>query len=111
VFGDRDGVGAGSVHHGDTVAGGGFELDVVHANTSAADHAQLPGVLEQSGIDENCRADDQGISVFELFDELFFFCDLVGSYNVPAGVLAKEIDGGGSDFFSDNNFQDARPLR
>ncbi len=40
-LGGGDGVPAGSVHHHDTPLGGGFDIDIVHAHSGAADHFQF----------------------------------------------------------------------
>jgi len=47
VLGDAGGVAAGGIHHQDAAARGGVEVDIIHAHSGAADHAQPRRLLEQ----------------------------------------------------------------
>ena len=51
VFGGGDGIAPRGVHHHDPFAGGGLDIDVVHADAGAADHLEAVGVLEDLGWD------------------------------------------------------------
>ena len=55
VFGHGHRIGARRIHDSDTLAGGCLEIDVVHPDPGATNHAQLIGVLEQGRIHLNCR--------------------------------------------------------
>ena len=70
VFGHGDGIGAGSVHHRDALAGGGIKVDVVDANARASDHPQLVGMFEKLGIDLHRRADDERVRRLQLRRQL-----------------------------------------
>ncbi len=66
MFCHGDGIGAGSIHHRDTLAGSGVKVDIVDANARAPDHAQLVGMFEKLGIDLHCRANDEPVRRFQL---------------------------------------------
>ena len=100
-LGDGDGVSAGGVHDDNAVAGSGVGVDVVHADAGAADDAELGRVLEQRGVDLNGGADDQGVGVPELVCQGAL--DFVGGDDLPAGFLLQNGEGGGRDFFGENN--------
>ena len=61
----RDGVLGGghtvalrAVHHDDAAAGGGIEIDVVHADAGAADHAERGGLIDHFARDAGGAADN-----------------------------------------------------
>jgi hypothetical protein len=47
MFGGGDGVAVRRVHHHHAARGGGFQIDIVHADAGAADHFQVGGDVEQ----------------------------------------------------------------
>ena len=49
MLGGRNGISAGRVEHDDAAARGRLNIDIVHADTGAADHAQ-----SRSGIQNFC---------------------------------------------------------
>lgn len=73
MFGGGNGVAARGVHDDDAVFGGGFDIDVIDANASAADGFQVFGGFEDFGGDFGLAADDEGGNALEGFDELIFF--------------------------------------
>jgi len=77
--------------------GGGIGVDVVHAYSGATDDAEFGGGLEELGISLNGGADYEGFGVSEFGSETAF--DLVGGYDLPAGFLLEDGEGGGRDFF------------
>ena len=102
-FGDGDGVGAGGVHDDDAAMGGGVDVDVVDAYAGAADDAEFGGGLEQLGVDLDGGADDEGVGVGEFGGEAVL--DLIVGYDLPAGLLLEDGEGGGRDFFGENDLQ------
>ena len=100
-FGDGDGVGAGGVHDDNALAGGSGGVDVIHADAGAADEAEGGSVLEERGVDLDGGANDQGVGVAQLLGEGAF--DLIGGDDLPAGLLLEHREGGGGDFFGENN--------
>ena len=92
MFGHGDGIGAGRVHHGDAFAGGGIEIDVVHAHAGAPDDPQFAGVFQQVGIHLHRGANDERVGRLQLRRQLAL--DLVGRDDGPAR-LAQQVDGRG----------------
>jgi hypothetical protein len=70
VLGHGDGIGAGSIHHGDALAGGGIEIDVVDTDPGPSDHPQLAGMFQKRGVNLHRRADDQRVGRLQLLREL-----------------------------------------
>ena len=58
-------------------------------------------MLQQSGVDLNGGADDEGVGVGEFVGEGAL--DLVGGDDLPAGFGLEDGKGGGRDFFSEND--------
>ena len=70
VLGHGNGIGAGSVHHRDAFAGGGIQVNVVHAHAGAPDDPQLVGMLQELGVHLHRRADDERIGRLQLGGQL-----------------------------------------
>ena len=66
VFGHRHGVRPGRIHHRNTLTGGGFELDIVHADARPPNHAQFARLGQQAGIHLHRRPHDQRIRGLQL---------------------------------------------
>ena len=66
VLGNRYGICARRVHYCNAVAGGGVQVNVIHANSGAPDHAQLGGVLKQLGVHVHRRTHYQRIRIRQL---------------------------------------------
>jgi hypothetical protein len=81
--------------------GGGVGVDVVHPYASAADDAEPGGGLEELGVGLDGGADDEGVGVGEFGGEAVF--NLVRRDYVPAGFLLEYGEGGGRDFFGEND--------
>jgi len=62
-FAGRDGVSAGGVHHQDAAAGGGLEVNVVHARPGPSDDLEALGALEEFGRDLCAATHYQGVGV------------------------------------------------
>jgi len=101
-LGDGDGIGAGSVHDDDAAAGGGFGIDVVDTDAGAADDAETGAGGHEGIVDLDCGADDEGIGVGEGGGKVF---DLVVGEDLPAGFGLEDSEGGGRDFFREDDFQ------
>ena len=56
VFGNGNGIAAGSIHHHDAALGGCIEVNVVDAYARAPDDAQLGGLVHHGRINKCCRA-------------------------------------------------------
>ena len=56
-----NGIGAWRVHDRYALAGGGVQIDVVHAHPGAANHPQFAGMFEQCGVHLHRRSHDQRI--------------------------------------------------
>ncbi len=108
-LGDGDGIGAGCVHDDDALAGSGIGVDVVDAHTGATDDAEFGGRLEQLGVSLHSGADDECVGVGELCGKAVL--DLVGRDYVPAGLLLEDGEGGGRDFFSEDDLHSYQNLR
>ena len=61
VLGGADGVGAGRIHDGHTPAGGGVDIDVVHARPCASDHSQVRRLGQQLRRHARFAPHDQGV--------------------------------------------------
>ena len=86
-FSDGHGIGAGSVHDRDALAGGGFEIDVIDAHARPANHAQLGRMLQQSAVDLHGGTHNQRVGGFEVRRQLAF--NLIGSDQRPARLLQQ----------------------
>jgi hypothetical protein len=83
--------------------GGGVCVDVVYAYSGAADDAKFGGGLEELGVSLDGGADDESVGVGEFGGETVF--DLVWGDDLPAGFLLEDGEGGGRDFFGENDLQ------
>ncbi len=101
-LGDGDGVGARGVHDHDAVAGSGIGVDVIDADTGAADDSELRCVLQQGGVGLNRGSHNQGIGVRQLLSQRAV--DLVGGDDLPTRFLLQDVKGRSRDFLSENNF-------
>ena len=90
VLGHGDGIGAGSVHDRDALAGSGIQIDVVDAHAGAPDHPQLAGMFQQVGVHLHRRANDQRVRRLQLRRQ--FALHLIGRDDRPAR-LAQQVDG------------------
>ncbi len=72
VFGGRDGVAVGRVHHDDAPARRGLDVHVVHAHAGAADHAQVGGGFEHFGGDFGLAAHDERGVAGDFCDQFAF---------------------------------------
>ncbi len=86
--GHGNGIGAGSVHHGDAFAGGGIEVDVVDAHAGAPDHPQLSSVFQKRFVNLDRRTNDQRVRRLQLVRKLAL--DLFRS-NYGPSRLAQQI--------------------
>ena len=94
VFGGGDGVGVGGVHDQDAGFGGGFDIDIVHADTGAGDGLKLAGIGEFVFFDLDAGADDHAVVLPQDFGEfagLPFFLD--GEFDVRLGFEDGETLG------------------
>ena len=70
VLGGGNGVSGRGVHHDDSVVGGGIAVDVVHADSGAADGFEVLRGGEDFGSDLGFRADDKAVVVADDFQKL-----------------------------------------
>ena len=56
VFGGGDGIAERRIHHDDALSGGGGNVNVINANTGAANHLQVGGIGENFVRDFGGRA-------------------------------------------------------
>ena len=70
VLGHGDGIGAGSVHHRNALAGGGIQIDVIDAHAGAPDDPQLTGMFQQIGVHLHRRANDERVGRLQLRRQL-----------------------------------------
>ncbi len=61
VFGDRDRIAPGRVHHHDTALGSGVEIDVVDTHAGASDDAQLGSLRHHGRVNKRRRAHQDGV--------------------------------------------------
>ena len=109
-LGHGDGVGSGRVHHHDAAPRGLRCVDVVHAHARAPDDAQLRSGLQQLGVRLHRGAHNQRIGVSQLGGQAARG-NLVGGHDVPAGFFLQDGEGGGRDFFCENDLQDSSRAR
>ena len=81
--------------------GSGGGVDVVHADTGTTYQAEFGSGLQQLGVDLDSRADDERVGVRQLGGEAVF--NLVGGNDLPAGLLLKDGEGGGRNFFGEDD--------
>ena len=75
-----------------------------YAYSGASDDTRsLGGGLEELGVGLDGGADDEGVGIGEFGGEPVL--DLVGRDYVPAGLLLEDGEGGGRDFFCENDLQ------
>ena len=101
LLGHRDRVGAGRVHDRDALASGGFDLNVVDADSRASDHSQFVGMFEQSRVDLHRRANNECVSGFQLGGE--FAVQLIRGDDCPVRLF-EQLHCRGRDFFRNHNF-------
>ena len=102
VLGRGDGVAVRRVHHHDAAGGGGFDVDIVHADAGAADDFQVGGGVEQFLGDFGGGADGEAVIVADDGaqvggGEAGFQIDL-------DAAVAEDVDGGGGEFVADQDF-------
>ena len=85
MFGDGDGIAAGSVHDEHTGGGGGVKIDVIDADASAADDAELGRLRENVRVDFDGAAHEQSVAITEMGGVAFWIRD----DDVPAGLCAQ----------------------
>ena len=66
VFSDTDSIAAGSAHDQDAATRSFIQIDVVHADAGAANHAQAGSFFEEFGGDFGGAAHDESVSVGDL---------------------------------------------
>ena len=99
VLGHRDGVAARRVHHQHAGLGGGFEIDVVHADPRAPDHAQLGRLLQHGLGDLHGGAHQQRVGVRQVL-RVFL---RIRNNHVPAGLGLKQLDPGRREGLGDQD--------
>jgi len=70
VLGGRDDIRLRRIHHHHPTPCRGLDVDVVEADTCAADHDQIVRRLEHLGRDLSCGADDQRVSADDVGQQL-----------------------------------------
>ena len=100
-LGYGDGVGARGVHHHDALVGGGIGVDVVDADSGAANNPKLGGVREEGGVGLHSGADDECVGIGEFGSESVL--DLVGRDDLPARLFLEDGERGGGDFFGEDD--------
>ena len=70
LFSDSDCVRSRRIHHRNTRAGSGFQVDIVHADPGTPNDPQFLGVLQQIAIHLHGRTDDQRIRGLQLRREI-----------------------------------------
>ena len=101
LLGGADGVAAGRVHDDDALAGGGGDVDVVHADAGAGDGPELAGVFEQVGGDRGAAADDDAVGGLEGGLE-FGALETLALVEFKAG-LAQQVEAGGFQLVADED--------
>ena len=80
-----DGIGSRCIHYRDAFVSGRFQINVVHADSGAADHAQLFRMLEKLGVCLYRRTNDQRIRRLQMFLQLPV--ELIRRKDGPARLL------------------------
>ena len=87
MFGGGEGVGVGGVHDQHAGLGGGFGVDVVHADAGAGDGLELTGIGQFSGLDFDARANNHAIEIADDFGQFAGFPLLLdGQFHVWLGL-------------------------
>ena len=90
-LGDRDGVGAGRVHHHDPSARRRIGVDVVHADAGASDHPQLGSRLQQCFIHLDGGTNHQRIGIGQFRGQPVL--DLIVGHDLPTGLALQTQPG------------------
>ena len=104
MFRHRYSIGAGRVHDRNPGFGGGIQINVVHAHSGAANHAQPARIAQHRGIHINRRTDDQRVSVRQRSGQIAV--KLFVRDDHPARLVLEHLHRIRGDFFCNNNFHD-----
>ena len=103
MLGHAHGVSAGRAHHQHAALRGCFQINIVHADASAAHRAQLRGPGEQMLGDFRRAAHDQCIGIGNFrFERLF-----CGQDGRPAVLLLQQFHASLTDLVRDDDFHSA----
>lgn len=100
MFRRGDRVAAGGVHDDDTVFGGGLDIDVVDADSGAADDLEVLGGLEDLGGDLGLAADDQAVELGDDLDQ-FILLEARLDDHLNNTALGKGFDSTAGDGIGD----------
>src|ERR1700688_4732139 len=102
VLRDADGVSAGRAHDQDAAAGGFLQVDVVYADSGAADHAEAGGFFQELRRYLRRAANHQSIGVGDFRMQRIFR----GQDNVPSRA-AQQLHSAVTDFVCNDYFHRA----
>jgi hypothetical protein len=95
MFGGRDRIAEGRVHHDDALGGRGRNLDIVDADAGAADHLQLLGLLDDLGGRLGRGADRKAVIIADDLGELVLVLAEIGLEIDLDAAIPKDLHGGG----------------
>jgi hypothetical protein len=99
MFRDGDGVAPGRIHNQDARACRRIQINVIHADARAADHAQPGRFLQQFASDLHRAPYHQRIAIGDML-QIFLG---TGNNYIPAGLGAEQLDSGSSYRLSDQD--------
>ena len=104
VLGGGDRIAERGVHHDDALGSGRRDIDIVDADTGAADHLQPLGALEELGRDLGRRTDGEAVETVDHFGELVLVgTELRLEHGLDAAIL-EDLDGGVGEGVGDEHF-------
>ena len=98
MLGCRDRIAERRVHHDDTAAGRSGNIDIVDADTSAANDLEVLGGSNQFFGDFGCRADGKTIVLADHFEQFFFVLAKVRQVVDLDTVILEYLHGGRRKF-------------
>jgi hypothetical protein len=103
VFGDADAVGSWCVNDENATRACGRDVDIVHACTGASDNFESTGAGEKVVVNLRRATDEQRIGVGESRNEIGLRASGL-HVDGPSGFGTEQIQGGGGQAISDNDF-------
>ena len=103
MFGGRNGVSAGCVQHDDAAPRRRFDIDIVHADAGAADHAQFRSGIQDTGGHFGLAAHDQSAELGDKIDK-FRFAQAGFDRDLERAVARKFLDSALGNGIGDEDF-------
>ena len=103
MLGCGDGIAERRIHHDDALGGGGGNVNVINADTGAANHLQVGGIGQNFVRDFGGRANGQPVIIADDFGELVFILAQIGLEIDLNAALFKNSNGGGGKGIRNKN--------